>query len=85
MRIPLLILGLTGVAGPLMLMRELMTASGSDARGAVVILMASWFWMAVGAWLAEFRGRGVPFDRETVGIWSRPYAGTLVLVVLWIS
>ena len=84
MRIPLLILGLTGVAGPLMLMRELMAASGSDARGAVAILMVSWFWMAVGAWLAEFRGRGVPFDRETAGIWSRPYAGTLVLVALFL-
>ena len=84
MRIPLVILGLTGIMGPVMLMRELMTASGGDTRGAVVILTASWLWVAVGAWLAEYRGRGVPFDQEAVGTWSRPYAGTLVLVALFL-
>lgn len=84
MRISMAILGLTGVIGPFLLIRELMAASGGDARGAVAVLAASWGWMAVGAWLAEYRGRGVPFGRETIGTWSHPYGGTLVLVALFL-
>jgi spermidine synthase len=84
MRIPLAILGLTGVIGSVTLMRELMAVSGGNAQGAVAVLAAAWLWMAVGAWLAEHRGRDVPLGRRTAGTWSRPYAGMLVLVALFL-
>ena len=84
MRIPLAIVGLSGVIGPLTLMRELMAASGGDERGAVAVLTASWLWLALGAWLAECRGRSLKLKRETLATWSRPYVGTLVLAVLFL-
>ena len=84
MRIPLAILGLTGLIGPVTLMREFMAVSGNNTQGPMVILAASWLWMAVGAWLAEYRGRGIVFGRETADTWSCPYAATLVLVALFL-
>jgi spermidine synthase len=84
MRIPLAILGLTELIGPVTLMREFMAVSGNNTQGPMVILAASWLWMAVGAWLAEYRGRGIVFGRETADTWSRPYAATLVLVALFL-
>lgn len=84
MRIPLAILGLTGIIGPLLMVREVMAVSGGDAVGALAVLAACYLWQAVGAWLAEHRGRGVPFSRETGSVWARPYARLLILVALFL-